>query len=60
MNELINYYVNQQMQLIQCNWWQVLICYMFRHPGCHPQGVFHMKGIQAQKASPAMQSPHSN
>jgi hypothetical protein len=38
------------MQSINYNLWQLLISYMFRHLEVN-QGVFQIKGIQAQNAS---------
>jgi len=29
-------------------------------PGCHPQGVFQIKGIQSQQAKLGMHCPHWN
>jgi len=38
----------------------ILISYMFRHRGCHPQGVFRINGIQAEHANLGMHRAHWN
>ena len=41
----------EPMRLVKYYLWQISISYMFRHPECHLQGEFHVKGIKPRHSN---------